>query len=230
MREFRALLGVALLIISCGGGGGRTADGGTGGSHGGSGGSGGVGGHATGTGGSGGNGASCPSVSPCGGNLVGTWKVTQTCLTATGNLGNLCDGGDAPANLAFSFSGTLTFNADGTYSSALTGSETAHEYFPSGCAPFGATCAQLGQQVIDGGSISCSLDSAGGCTCDSMAPARDSSQSGTYATSGSTVSTTHDGTTSVASYCVQGSVLYEIAGPGDGGVLTSMGVAVLTRQ
>jgi hypothetical protein len=219
-----ALGGVALLLVSCGGGTAQSDGGGRGGS-------GAAGGASGQTGGTGGGSASCATASPCGGNLVGTWKVTQSCLTATGDLNSLCDGGGVSANIAFMFSGTVTYNADGTYSSAFTGTETAHDQFPSGCAPFGATCEQLGQQVIDGGTISCSTDTAGVCTCDSVAPLKDTNPtSGTYSTTGSTLTTTQDGMTSTSSYCVQGSVLYEIAGPGDGGFLTGMGEAVLTKQ
>ncbi|HEY4393324.1 MAG TPA: hypothetical protein VGP64_04655, partial [Polyangia bacterium] len=90
-RMERLVVGSVLLLVSCGGGGEQTADGGTGkGGVGGAGagaagrgGTGGSGGQAAGTGGSG---ASCPAVSPCGGNLVGTWKVTQSCVTATQDI------------------------------------------------------------------------------------------------------------------------------------------------
>ena len=36
--------------------------------------------------GTGGAGTSCPNVTACGGNLVGTWAVTSSCLKVTGNL------------------------------------------------------------------------------------------------------------------------------------------------
>jgi hypothetical protein len=227
-----AFLGTVLLLVSCGGGGGQTVDGGNGG--GGPGGAGtGAAGHAgaNGAGGTGGSGASCPSVSPCGGNIVGTWKVTQSCVTATDDLSNTgsgCPG--ASAVLDFMYGGTITYNADQTFDSTITVSEVAHEHFPSGCMPFGLTCQQLGQSAMDAGVGSCSTDAQGGCTCDATTTLATTTPNGTYSVSGSrTTSTSAAGKTSTGSYCVQGSVLYVIPDPGDGG-LTATGEIVLAKQ
>ena len=126
-----ALGGVALLLVSCGGGSGQTDGGGRGGS----GAAGGASGHA---GGTGGGSASCPTVSPCGGNIVGTWKVTQTCITETADLSKECTGGagtSASANITLMFSGTVTYNADGTYTSALTGTDMGQEHYSERVRP-----------------------------------------------------------------------------------------------
>ena len=159
--------------------------------------------------------------------------MTQSCLTATKDLTSVCAG--ASAEIEYTLSGTVTFNADGTYGQALTGTGRIHEHYLSGCAPFGLTCEQLGQSVlpaIDAGTVisaSCSIDAAGGCTCDSVTPASIDNTPGTYSTSGSTLTTMHDGITSTGPYCVQGGVLYQLPAPGDGGLI-SMGALVLTRQ
>jgi hypothetical protein len=226
------LAGAALLVLSCGGGGGQSTDGGSGGAQtgtgGGHGGSGGAGGQAAGTGGSG---AGCPSVSPCGGNIVGTWKVTQSCVTATDDLSNTgsgCPG--ASAVLDFMYGGTITYNADQTFNSTITVSEVTHEHFPSGCMPFGLTCQQLGQSAMDAGVGSCSTDAQGGCTCDATTTLATTTPNGTYSVSGSrTTTTSAAGKTSTGSYCVQGNVLYVIPDPGDGG-LTATGEIVLAKQ
>jgi hypothetical protein len=222
-----ALLAGVLVLASCSGGqSGATANGGTGGA--GHGGTGGAGGQAAGTGGSG---ASCPSVSPCGGNIVGTWKVTQSCVTATddlGSTGNGCTG--ASAVLDFTYSGTLTYNADLTLDSTINASEAVHEHFPSGCMPFGLTCDQAGRSAMDAGTGSCSTDAQGGCNCDLMTTPAASAPAGTYSVSGNRLtSTTSAGSTSTGSYCVQGGVLYLIPDPGDGG-LTATGEIVLAKQ
>jgi hypothetical protein len=217
-----AVMGAALLLMSCGGRSGQTGAAGSGG--------GGAGGQAGGTGG--GN-ASCATPSACGGDIVGTWRVTQSCLTATKDLSSVCAG--ASADIAYMLTGTVTYNADGTYGSALTGASTIHEHYESGCAPFGLTCAQLGQSVlpaIDAGTVisaSCSMDAAGGCSCDSVTPLTTTNTVGTYSTSGGTLTSTHDGMTSTSSYCVQGGILQEAVAPADGG-LTSVGAIVLTKQ
>jgi hypothetical protein len=225
--------------MSCGGSVGQTPDGGTGGTHGGSGGAGGAssagtggaGGQAAGTGGSG---ASCPtSMSPCGGNIVGTWKVTQSCATATDDLSSAgagCTG--ASAVLDITYGGSLTYNADLTFDfSAVTASETVHEQFPSGCSPFGLTCQQLGQTATDAGTPRCSTDTQGGCVCDSVAMLTSNNPTGTYAVSGGKITTTStSGKPSTNSYCVQGNVLYLILDQTADGGLSAMGQIVLARQ
>ncbi len=227
-------MGAALLLMSCGGSSGQTGAAGNGG--GGRDGGGAAGGVGNQTGGTGGGGAGCPTVSACGGDIVGTWKVTQStqsCLTATKDLSSVCAG--ASGELAYVFIGTVTYNADRTYSSALSATVTAHEHYPSGCTPYGLTCAQLeqsGSQAVDAGKItsySCSTDAAGACNCESVTPESSANTPGTYSTSGGTLTTTDNGMTSTGSYCVQGGALHETPGPGDGG-LTAMGEIVLTKQ
>lgn len=221
----QTVMGAALVVMSCGGSGGQIGDAGNGG--GGQAGSGGATGQ---MGGAGGGSSGCATVSPCGGDIVGTWKVTQSCLTATEDLSSTCAG--ASANLTYAFSGTLTYNADLTYSSAITGTTTVHEYFPSGCKPFGFTCVQLGQIAMDAGiPDNCSTDATGACNCDAVTPLTPANAPpGTYSISGSTLTTTtQGGTMSTGPYCVQGGVLYEIPGSQDGG-LAAMGGIVLTKQ
>jgi hypothetical protein len=125
----------------------------------------------------------------------------------------------------------VTFNANGTYSAMPTGDNvTIHEHFPSGCMPFGFTCAELGQSAMDAGTATnCSIDSAGGCNCDGTVPATATNQAGTYSTSGGTLTLMNDGGTSSAPYCVQGNVLYEMSGPSDGGLI-EMGGIVFAKQ
>jgi hypothetical protein len=210
---------VALLLVSCGGGGGRTGSGGGGGSGSGAGGS---------SGGADG-GVNCNAVTTaCGGNVVGTWKFTQTCLSASQDLSSTCPG--ASAIYDYTFSGTATYNADGTFSSTGTVSALVHEHFPSGCMPFGSTCAELGQMAMDAGTGSCSTDSAGGCNCDAVTPATSTDATGTYKASGGTLTTMHDGTTTLASYCVEGSLLYQSFEQQPDGGTTAIGIAVLTKQ
>jgi hypothetical protein len=226
------LAGAALLVLSCGGGGGQSTDGGTGGAHPGTGGalggSGGAGGQAAGTGGSG---ASCGAVAACGGDIVGTWKVTQSCVTATDDLsttGNGCSGASAGFN--FTYAGTITYNADQTYDSTLTAGGVVHEHFPSGCMPFGLTCQQLGQSAMDAGAGTCSTDAQGGCNCDAVTSLTTTSPSGTYSVSGSQLTTTSQaGKASTSSYCVKANLLYGIAAPGDGGI-SATGEIVFTKQ
>lgn len=224
--------------MSCGGSAEQTTDGGTGGTHGGSGGTGGAGGAGTGgaggrASGTGGSGASCPGVSPCGGNIVGTWKVTQSCVTATEDFSSAgvgCTG--ASAVLDITYGGSLTYNADLTFDySAVTASEVVHEHFPSGCSPFGLTCAQLAQTATDAGRTGCSTDTQGGCNCDDVMMLTSTNPTGTYAVSGSKLTTSSpNGKPSTSSYCVQGNLLYLILDQTADGGLSAMGGIVLAKQ
>lgn len=234
-RRQWVLVGVVSLVVSCGGGGGQTTDGGTGGTGGAGGaggaGKGGAGGQAAGTGGSS---ASCADVAPCGGNIVGTWKVTQSCVTATedfSSAGAGCTG--AAAVLGITYAGTLTYNADLTFDfSAVTANETVHEHFPAGCSPFGLTCQQLGQTAIDAGTARCSTDTQGGCDCDDVVMLTSNNPAGTYSVSGSKLTTTsaQTGMPSTNSYCVQGNVLYLILDQTSDGGLQATGGIVLSKQ
>ena len=175
-------------------------------------------------------GTTCPPISACGGDVVGTWRVTQSCVSGTQDLSSICPGATAEIDLAID--GTATFNADGTYTSMpIAGPVMYHEHFPSGCMPYGKTCAEIGQSLADAGTASgsCSTDSAGDCNCDATAQETANSQTGTYSMSGGMLTLVHDGTTSTATYCVRGNTLSEMAGPGDGGLITA-GTVVLTKQ
>jgi hypothetical protein len=144
------------------------------------------------------------------------------------DLSSTCPG--ASAIYDYSLSGTQTFNTDGTYSSTGTASALVHEHWPSGCMPFGLTCAQLEQMAADAGTGSCAADAAGACNCDVVSAVTPTSATGTYSASGGTLTTMHDGTTTLASYCVQGSLLYQSFEQQPDGGTTGIGIVVLTKQ
>ena len=71
--------------------------------------------------GTGGAGASCPNVTACGGDVVGTWTVTSSCLKVSGNLDpSLVGAGcaSAPVTGDLQVSGTWTAG-NGTFDSAI---------------------------------------------------------------------------------------------------------------
>jgi len=217
--------GATLLLASCDDRG-KAGGGGTGGRAG-SGGRGGAGGQA---GGTDGGSPACSAASPCGGDIVGTWTVTESCLSASEDLSSVCAG--VSADIQFTFSGTTTYNADGTYTSATSGGGLTTYHYQTACVPGGDTCDQLGQVLMAIGmysSASCATDAAGVCNCAEVTASTSSTETGTYATSGSSLTLTHAGATSTAPYCVQGNTLFEFNVPGDGGV-TVTGSIELTRQ
>jgi len=211
---FGRMFGVALLILSCSTGGAMQGDGGAS--------------NGDGTGGAEGN-TACGSVAPCEGNVLGTWQVSQSCLTLTEDLSSACSG--ASATVEFTFGGTMTFASDQTYSAARTGSTTTHYHYPAACVPASYTCSQYGQIVKAVGSyasVDCTADSGGLCNCDAVTNSSATNEIGSYVISGSTLTISLSGMTSSSPYCVQGNTMYLMQAVGDGGAQTS-GSIVLVR-
>ncbi len=167
---------------------------------------------------SGGSSTSCGSFSPCGGSVVGTWHIANVCnSTADAGVSQSdasCSTTTALANLKYT--GTFTFQSDGTYTAdvAVNGSTTL-TYTP-GCFTSGlSSCSTMDSLfnnpgMADAGiSVSCTSTPSGGCACNETLNAAMSPQSGTYTTSGDTIAM-KNGSASTAEqsdYCVQGNTL-----------------------
>ena len=142
------------------------------------------------------------STAACGGDATGTWNIEEGCPPGTQEPMDDCATGYMEIT-AFDNGGTLTLDADGSFTANFTGgSATVHVYMPSECLG-GATCAQLedaAQQNIPG--VVC-VDGTGGCDCTAETAIDPDSDSGTYTTSGTTVTfvSDSDGNTSTADYC-----------------------------
>jgi hypothetical protein len=212
-------------------GGGPGAGGAAGRGDGGGAGGGGAGGVATGgtraaggTGGTGGAGASggaggavCSNVVPCGGDVVGTWTVTSSCLRVSGQLdlsmvGLSC--ASAPVEGSLQVTGTWTARGDGTYQDATTTFGSELITLPPSCLQISGVsvmCERMGSllQALGYSAVSCSSGTSGACVCASsvaqagglglLSPSAQTS--GTYTVSGNLLSTdepTHH------SYCVSG--------------------------
>jgi hypothetical protein len=165
-------------------------------------------------GGSGGSAASCTGVeTACGGDVVGTWAIVKVCdlfLITPGTP--LCTGIEYIQS-ALTETGTVTFGADGTVTEDLTGTGTLREVVPSTCFEVLGTCAEIDaryQMVVGQGvytSAGCASAASGSCEC-SAAFRTTATVSGTYTTSGSTLTLMNTtNTSSPASYCVQGSTM-----------------------
>ena len=75
----------------------------------------------------GGGGGSCAKVAPCGGDVTGNWTISGACFNAAAlnmNIGMSCPG--AAVNIrVFSVTGSASFNADLTYTTAANGDDLA---------------------------------------------------------------------------------------------------------
>jgi hypothetical protein len=78
--------------------------------------------------------------------------------------------------------------------------------------------------------VTCATDSAGVCNCDAVTASTSSSETGTYSTSGTTLTLTHNGATSAAPYCVNGNILYEMPAAATDGGAPITGNIVLIKQ
>jgi hypothetical protein len=184
----------------------------------------------------GGGGGNCGKVSPCGGNIVGSWKITNSCVTnSTINpMNTSCPGETGKVN-SFDY-GTATFNADGTYSTSTGGSASETLTIPKSCVST-ITCDQLTMALnnTDGGASGTCVTSGSNCDCTFAISAQTSTETGTYTTSGTSITTTPaSGTAGTNGYCVQGSTLYYTSLPtmsmGTMGQSSVMAAFVATKQ
>lgn len=167
--------------------------------------------------------ADCSDVTPCGGNVVGTWVAAGSCLPVSGmadmtGFGLGCT--QAPIAGTLEVSGTWTANADGTFMDQTTTSGDSQIDLPPGCLNVSGTtttCDRLGGaiQALGYSLVTCvDAASGGGCTCSATAEqtgglamlAFGAATSGTYTTADSVLTTTASGNNSYA-YCVTGSTL-----------------------
>ena len=157
----------------------------------------------------------CGQVSACGGDLTGTWTITSGCLTSAGvkdaesGATGSCSGLTV-AVTNISVSGTVTFNADMTYTFAsLQEQSTLTLNAPASCVGSGS-CSALASALESTGDVaSATCSGTSGCSCTAMQTPQTETESGTYSVSGSTVTTVPStGTASSTPFCVQGSVLH----------------------
>jgi hypothetical protein len=181
--------------------------------------------------------ASCGVTAPCGGDLVGTWVVEQSCA-------QLSSGGSCTVASTLQPSLTYVFRADGTFTLGGSGVSTYSSTYGTSCfGDGGATCTQL-DDVVQRSIQSPDASLTGGgcqengqtCLCTfSYRPTALDPISGTYRIEGTTLrfeTTTAAGTgTSSADYCVRGSSLHLFTtSSADGGSRNGTVDVVLVRQ
>jgi hypothetical protein len=217
MKNFASVVGVALVvgifvgISSCGGSGG---------------------------------GGSCGAVQPCGGSVVGTWKASQVCILDPSLAGIDATAICATATVeitSVSATGTSTYGADLTYQTAGTEKFGFRLTIPGTCSLNGMTCADVDanfkQQMQQDPTITSASCATSGtaCVCNEMV-VLDSAETGTYATSGTALTTTPAGQAATTDqYCVQGTALHDILVDmtmpmGGIGTVKVAGDFVLTKQ
>jgi hypothetical protein len=213
---------VAAVGCGGGGGGGNNTAGRTGG--------GGMAGHIEGAGATGTDGGTC-SFTPCGGDIVGTWRLSSIC--ALGPASDCPPSGGVTVDRSKS-EATFTFASDGTVVYAYSGTLTETLLYPDTClagidAGTARACSDFQSEVQssiqrdDGGaplagltSFTCSVNASSICMCDEVFTSAPQTENGTYTTSGDQVTITlaaadggavDGGTNPPSEYCVSGNTL-----------------------
>jgi len=195
----------------------------------------------------GGTGASCTSVTPCGGDVVGTWNVTSSCLKVSGTLdvrslfSFSCATGQVSGSLQLT--GSWSAKADGTFVDGTSTTGTEQVTLGADCLVLSGapvSCDALGG-VMSGvyfDTVTCTPAAAGGCSCNANVKQKgsmgilsaDPQKEGNYTLSGNTLKIVQDN--SSYSYCssgkltvtpqgmnptTTGEIVLEKAGTGSGG-------------
>ena len=173
-----------------------------------------------------GTGEACAAITPCGGDPVGTWTLTSSCMIGgweqlVGDMYDEPECSDALASVDVSPTGTLVVNADGTYETQTHLSMTMRLVFTRDCigamaeletvddATLEVFCDELHSRFNSGDEES-SIDSgtcsvnAGACQC-TISSDTDGGTTGTYVISGTTLTTTNaEGEVDEGPFCIQG--------------------------
>jgi hypothetical protein len=166
------------------------------------------------TGCGGGNGAppNCGTTQPCGGDVVGMWHFAGTCSNLKGTSAEVaaaCPGASVTANNV-SLTGSLTFNADQTYT-ATNWHETFSgvENIPLSCLAASATvCADLNGTESDstnGKTVTTTTTCTGTatCSCRIVGTVTLASDAGNYYVAGTTLQMIGGSTSADFAYCVE---------------------------
>lgn len=158
----------------------------------------------------------CAPVEPCGGDLVGTWKVVSSCVHGTAQeTTSACSLPLTTQIQSVTYSGTVTFDPDLHYVTTVTASGRMALTYPAACLTSARlTCEELSQSLVQmptssGGVKGTGCYSSGGgdcqCTFDVQTPAHETP--GAYSTNGNSVTITTNGRSVSTDYCVRGTEL-----------------------
>jgi hypothetical protein len=189
-------------------------------------------------GGSGGSGGTnvgvCSPFTPCGGNLVGSWRLVSACGSFTSTF---CPPSQS-IDVDTTWTDTIyTFAADGTFTFTASGSTSETIRYPPGClsslvdAGASEACAayqdlihttiqnaDAGTPIANITTFTCTMQGSYACLChEVIAFATPQTETGTYTTSGTQVTVTATGGTvdagasganpSSTDYCVSGNTI-----------------------
>ena len=138
--------------------------------------------------------------------MLGTWNLVSECISGsvTGTSPTGCMTTESAT--VDTISGTITFNADGTYVSSVSTTSTLTTMLGPACLTADGDAAPLACDTLNHGTC---RPSGGGCSCTSTFMSAAVMGSGTYTTAGTTFTTVAQGAMRPSSggYCVRGTEL-----------------------
>lgn len=165
-------------------------------------------------------GGTCGHAPACGGNIVGSWQITSSCITVDVSQVSLMTdcAGETAAAVGWAITGSVTYKADMTYASTSTITGKVVIGLPASCLTtqgLTLTCDQLTQLLqpdlaTQGFQSGQCVSSGGGCSCTLAIIPMSGVANGTYSTTAAGVLTELDSggaTPDVSDYCVSGAKL-----------------------
>lgn len=153
----------------------------------------------------------------CGGDIVGTWTLSGVCATIPDGTGPV-DCPDATVDVNLGATGSITFNADGTYDKNFVTTNTITIGLPNAClkmigqgtAPGACSDIGDGEADEDGTIMTCTGEPADECTCVETHPEETDVATGAWEATGGDISLVDDGDTAdgdTQEFCVTGDEL-----------------------
>jgi len=152
------------------------------------------------------SGGSCPTFTPCGGDIAGTWHFKSMCLHGTPTDAGACSTQTTGFATGAGYNATYTFGSNGSFTGTVSGTVKQTLSYPGAtCSRSDASpatyCSELQQSmqsafaaVADAGtvpinslSLACTPSGSDVCTCDENLTYTPYTLSGDYTTSGDTL-------------------------------------------
>jgi len=167
-----------------------------------------------------GDAGSCQENPPCGGDLVGSWTIIGSCMT------ELVGTASCPELVAdarqYQQRGTVTYSANGSYTSTVTSSGTLGVTYPAACL-FTLSCKEyelaLSSSLPPGYELNgCAEGAAGSCACSYDIDTAPMTASGAYTVSNGVLTQQSSAGTVTSDYCVTANQLRLTSRNGSGQV------------
>jgi hypothetical protein len=164
--------------------------------------------------GCGSSGGTCSNAAACGGDIVGTWTITSSCVSESGSMFDSQCPSATVRSSGLTITGSVTYNADGTYSLTSSTAGSLYITLPPSCLVSNGvtvTCDQLNQVFLSnptpGLTVNCTGSSS--CACTETIANQTSSETGTYTTTaaGLLTDTPTGATADQTDYCVKGTTM-----------------------